>query len=161
MQRLNDAFLEREELTLSIAELSDAALLAEAEALCFPRDGWSEKMFCETMQGPVCTVYAVHDRHMSKIVAYCVVSNVCKEGEILNIAVIPEMRRCGMGKALLQWVIDRCEKVGTEKLYLEVRSSNAAAKGLYSSCGFKEIGKRRNYYSNPREDADILCREGK
>ncbi len=69
------------------------------------------------------------------------------EYEVLNLAVAPRYRRRGVARALLAAVI--C----SGKWFLEVRESNTAARRLYASAGFQEIGRRRGYYSNPREDA--------
>jgi ribosomal protein S18 acetylase RimI-like enzyme len=76
------------------------------------------------------------------------------EFEILNLAVAPESRRRGLGRALLLAALAR-----GGRWFLEVRESNAAARALYGSLGFREIGERRAYYNDPPEKAIVLVRE--
>ena len=77
---------------------------------------------------------------------------------ITNIAVLPEMRQRGVGKALLEKLIEYAVNKKLVFLTLEVRVSNKAAISLYEKCGFKEIGRRKNYYEG-REDALLLRRD--
>lgn len=74
------------------------------------------------------------------------------EAELYRIAVMPEYRGKGFGRALMKDFLNNCPKV-VSKVFLEVRESNKAAIGLYESFGFKEISRRRNYYGN--EDAVV------
>jgi ribosomal-protein-alanine acetyltransferase len=74
------------------------------------------------------------------------------ESEVLNLAVSPDFRRKGLGRALLSTLVDGYR--GT--IFLEVRESNLAARNLYKSMGFKEISSRPNYYEYPSETAIVL-----
>ena len=78
---------------------------------------------------------------------------------MFNIAVDPAFQRRGLGRALLEQVIDEVEKRGVVTLWLEVRASNVAAIALYESLGFNEATIRRNYYPtvDGREDAIIMA----
>lgn len=78
------------------------------------------------------------------------------EAELLNLAVRPEMRRKGIGSALLQAVIGECGRAGVGDLFLEVREGNAAALGIYDLFGFRRVGHRPGYYRSPPEDALVL-----
>ena len=78
------------------------------------------------------------------------------EGQITNIAVLPEYRRCGMGAAVLAFLIDEAEKRGCLQISLEVRASNRAAIALYERFGFVIAGQRRRFYKNPIEDAYVM-----
>lgn len=77
------------------------------------------------------------------------------ECELENVVVNPTMQRRGLGKTLLEALLKRLQQVGCEAVFLEVRESNCAARGLYEKCGFREIGRRVKYYSQPQEDAVV------
>ena len=78
------------------------------------------------------------------------------EGEVANLAVTPRLRQRGFGLALLDSVLAEAAERGTTSLFLEVRESNAAARKLYASRNFEEVGRRKRYYRSPEEDALIL-----
>ena len=94
-----------------------------------------------------------------ELIGYCIFMTAADEGEILRIAINHKIRRAGLGKKLLLASIHEMEKSGANEIFLEVRASNNAAIGLYTSKGFEEVGKRPNYYSHPKEDALILRKE--
>ncbi len=79
------------------------------------------------------------------------------EGDLSNLAVVPEMRRRGLGGRLLDAAIAGAQTAGVRVLYLEVRESNATALRLYASRRFAMVGRRQRYYRQPVEDALILC----
>jgi ribosomal-protein-alanine N-acetyltransferase len=81
------------------------------------------------------------------------------EGEIADIAVAPRARGRGIGGALLDEATVRLADTGVRALFLEVRESNSAARGLYDSRGFAPVGRRRGYYRHPPEDALVLRRD--
>ena len=93
------------------------------------------------------------------IVGFIMVRTLGPEWEIENVAVLPTARRCGIGESLVGAVLRQAQAAQAESLILEVRASNAAARGLYASAGFLEVGHRPGYYSSPSEDA-ILYRLG-
>lgn len=92
------------------------------------------------------------------VVGYAVLWWVQAHGELANIAVRAEHRGRGFGSRLLDRVLARAREVGIRNLYLEVRVSNELAAGLYERRGFHEIGRRRDYYQRPREDARVLLK---
>lgn len=94
-----------------------------------------------------------------RLVAYCVLRLAAGELEIHNVAVAPEARRRGLARRLLGWVLDRAGRDGAERALLEVRTGNVAARALYQGLGFREVGRRPGYYSQPAEDALVLARE--
>jgi ribosomal-protein-alanine N-acetyltransferase len=93
----------------------------------------------------------------SAVVGYVVTWVAADEGDLSNLAVVPEMRRRGLGGRLLDAAIERARAAGVRALYLEVRESNATALRLYSSRRFASVGRRQRYYRQPVEDALILC----
>ena len=92
------------------------------------------------------------------LLGYVVLQCSGDEAELINIAVRKGKRKLGIGSALLSKTVDVAVGLDVKKLFLEVRSSNQQAISLYERFGFDQVGMRKNYYSNPREDAQILCR---
>ena len=78
---------------------------------------------------------------------------------MMNLAVAPEARRQGTGRALVLALVDALTEKGSHSLMLEVRVSNTPARTLYESLGFSQVGRRPKYYVNPKEDALILRKE--
>ena len=78
---------------------------------------------------------------------------------MMNVAVHPDFRRQGIAEALVNGLVEHLKTMGSHCLTLEVRASNVPAISLYEKLGFSEIGRRKNYYRNPREDALILRKE--
>lgn len=89
--------------------------------------------------------------------AYC--ADALGEAELLRIAVMPELRGEGLGAAILKEMHIALKENGISRVLLEVRESNLPARTLYKSFGYREDGKRRNFYSNPREDAVLMSKD--
>ena len=87
---------------------------------------------------------------------YCVFQVVADEMHIMNLTVAPEGRGRGLGGFLLRLAKDLATRRGAREAFLEVRESNVAARALYRSAGFSEVGRRPGYYTRPREDALLL-----
>jgi ribosomal-protein-alanine N-acetyltransferase len=83
---------------------------------------------------------------------------VAGEAEILNLAVGAAWRRRGIGGRLMQTALEAARANGVGRVFLEVRESNATARAFYQRLGFSQEGRRRNYYSDPPEDALLLSR---
>ena len=77
----------------------------------------------------------------------------------MNVAVHPDRRRQGIAENLITHLIQELKNRGSHALMLEVRASNAPAIALYEKLGFRQVGLRKNYYRNPKEDALILRKE--
>ncbi len=90
------------------------------------------------------------------VVGYVVAHDAAGEGEILNLAVAPARHRRGIGRALVEGVLAVLSDRGVSEVFLEVRESNAGARALYDSLGFREVGRRARYYRRPLEDAVVL-----
>lgn len=90
------------------------------------------------------------------IVGYCNLRILAGEGEIMRIAVSPERRRQGLGRKLMEEMLNCARKNGCEAVLLEVRESNQSARNLYESYGFLVEGIRKNYYQSPRENAVLM-----
>lgn len=117
--------------------------------------GWTLRNFSDAhASGNTLTVLTV-DGVTSGIAA---VMHVLDESELLEIAVQPAMQGRGYGKALLAQAIALARRSGAVRMFLEVRESNARARKMYTSFGFEETGRRKNYYptENGREDAILM-----
>ena len=128
--------------------------VAELEKVCFPADPWSVELFREALDNPRVSVLLAEGED-GLILGYAVLSAVLDEGNLDNIAVAPERRRQGVAEALLSGF-------GREHLaclMLEVRASNAPAIALYEKHGFAAVGRRKNYYHAPKEDAILMTLE--
>jgi ribosomal-protein-alanine N-acetyltransferase len=97
-----------------------------------------------------------------RIVVFGVMMCAPGEAQILNLSVVPDARRQGLGRALLERFVDDAMRAGAEQVFLEVRVSNRAAIALYESAAFKAVGRRSNYYpaapGAPSEDALVMRR---
>ena len=93
------------------------------------------------------------------IYGYCGLILIPPEGEITNVAVSGEARGRGIGRMLITEQQKQAAARGIRKIYLEVRETNAAAIALYSHHGYEMFGRRKNYYSEPKEDALVMCWE--
>ena len=116
---------------------------------------WSLKSFEEAIASDTTTVLTALDKN-DRVCGFTCVTAILEEGEILNIAVEPSLRRFGIGRKLLGAAVDTAKRNGVKALYLEVRRSNMPAIGLYESFGFTQIGIRKNYYTDPTEDAILM-----
>lgn len=100
--------------------------------------------------------FLVLDDPEDGVIGYAVLWCVLDQGELANIAVAPEVRGRGLGAFLLKQVIETGRRNGVISLYLEVRESNTGAVKLYEGFGFRDVGRRRDYYQKPREDARVM-----
>ena len=128
--------------------------VAELERVCFP-DPWSRNMLKEELENDLAAFLVALDGQ-GAVAGYAGLQVVLDEGNILNIAVRPDCRRRGVAGQLLQGVLNFARGNRLAFLTLEVRASNYAAIALYGSRGFRGVGRRKNYYEHPREDAVIM-----
>ena len=130
--------------------------IAELEKLCF-HDPWSEKSIASELHNKLSNwLVAIDD---DQVVGYVGSQTVLGETDMMNIAIHPQYRKQGIATALIHNLIEILKERNSHSLMLEVRRSNDAAKSLYMKMGFAEVGVRRNYYRNPKEDALILRKE--
>jgi ribosomal-protein-alanine N-acetyltransferase len=138
------------------ASVNDVADVAAMERRCYA-DPWPAAAFMSLPENP--SVYFAVARVEGLLKGYVVGWHVLNEAELANIAVEPGSRRGGLGSMLLDGMLGDADGRGAERIFLEVRESNEAARRLYASRGFKEIGRRKKYYRTPDEDALVLRRE--
>ena len=129
-----------------------AVVAVERASYQFP---WSEGIFRDCLRvGYVCRVVVLD----KEVIGYGVMSLGAGEAHILNLCVHQDYRCRGIGRRLLDYLLDRGASSGMSDAFLEVRPSNTAAIRLYQSMGFRQVGMRRGYYQavGGREDAAVL-----
>ncbi|WP_456377138.1 ribosomal protein S18-alanine N-acetyltransferase [Thiolapillus sp.] len=135
------------------ADLKDVMLIEEQ---IYPHP-WSRKIFRDCLRtGYECRVYEAAE----DILAYSVMSAAAGEAHLLNLGVHPQQQGKGLGRLVLQQVMQHAREKSADTLFLEVRISNHIARRLYEAEGFNEIGQRFGYYpaENGREDALVFAR---
>ena len=135
---------------------ADVPQIAALERLCFS-DPWSEGSVAGELENEL-SLWLVAETD-GRIQGYIGSQSVPPDCDILNLAVAPDARRQGLGRQLLQALLDALHRHGIERVFLEVRPTNVPARALYAALGFEEIGRRKEYYVNPVEDALILRKE--
>ena len=132
-----------------------AAALAELERLCFaaPR---TEAQLLEETENPLGRFFVAEID--GEIAGYGGMKNIAGECYVENVAVFPDYRRKGIGRALTNRLIETARQEKCSLITLEVRPSNTAALEMYYALGFKEAGRRKNFYQDPTEDGLILTK---
>ena len=127
--------------------------IEEIERKCFSRPWTAEQLKSQMRDAQHEFIGAVSD---SGVLGYVGLMYVLDEGYISNVAVRPEARRQGIGDALIDALAEKAKALKLAFLTLEVRESNAPAIALYAKHGFHPVGKRKNYYDAPKEDAVLM-----
>lgn len=130
--------------------------IAELEKICFS-DPWSVNSIASELDNRLSLwLVALED---DKVIGYVGSQTVLGETDMMNIATHPDYRKRGIATALITGLMEALEASGSHSLMLEVRASNEPAVSVYRKLGFEEVGRRKNYYRNPKEDALIMRRE--
>ena len=132
------------------------AQVAALEKLCFS-DPWSESSVASELSNPLSAWLVAMDGDV--LAGYVGSQSVMGESDMMNIAVDAHYRRQGIAQALVEALVAQLKEKGNHSLTLEVRISNQPAIALYEKLGFTQVGRRPNYYRNPKEDALILRKE--
>lgn len=150
--------MEESKLPVQIVPMNGDHLdeVAELERICFSTP-WSRNMLAEELENDLAALLVALD-DTGRVVGYAGLQVVLDEGYITNVAVRPECRRQGVAGKLLQVFLNFAEANHLAFLTLEVRASNYDAIALYGSRGFRSMGRRKNYYEHPKEDAIIMTR---
>ena len=135
---------------------ADVERVAQIESSAFSTP-WKATTFRNLLDRPG-AVLLVLEATQAPVAGYAVLWCIQDQGELANIAVIPDLRNRRLGAHLLDQVMNEARGRNVESLYLEVRVSNFRARSMYASRGFEEIGVRRDYYEKPREDARVLMK---
>ena len=141
-------------MTVRRATIEDAKEIFAIEMECFSVPWSLDSIETELLNEDKKLYYVVEDAN--GVVGYAGAWLVYDEGQITNIAIRPSARRQGFGAKLTSALIEECFKRGMHEIFLEVRIFNLSALSLYSKLGFTVKGMRKNYYSEPKEDAYIM-----
>lgn len=147
---ISDGFFD--ELEINIADEKDIPHIATIEKMSFSTP-WSENAIRESMNAST-TFYIA--RMQGEVAGYMGLSKIAGEGYVTNIAVLPQYRRLGIGKKILEYAISGSEDL--EFISLEVRVSNTPAIALYKNLEFEQVGVRKRFYTHPIEDALIMTK---
>lgn len=132
------------------------AQIAALERACFS-DPWPQSAIAPELANELSLwLVAIEDE---TVIGYAGSQTVLGESDMMNLAVAPEKRRQGVARALVRALCRALAEKGSTVLTLEVRASNEGAIALYAAEGFTPVGRRKNYYFHPREDALILRKE--
>ena len=137
------------------AVAADIPAVAALERSEFP-DGADEGMLARLLDAEGGVILTAEEG--GGLLGYIWARFVLDEGDIGNIAVAPGFRRRGAGAALLKALLEEAERRQAAVVQLEVRESNLAARRLYEKNGFETVGKRKNYYEKPAEDAILMSK---
>lgn len=137
------------------AAIEDIGALEELERLCFSTPWTAEQLSSQMPDGE--REFLTADCG-GALVGYVGMMHVLDEGYISNVAVAPSARRQGIGSALIDELLNRAEALSLSFVTLEVRQGNEPAKALYEKHGFQAVGVRRNYYTQPKEDAVLMTK---
>ena len=142
-------------MSFEIVRLSaeNSAAVAEIEKSCFSHP-WSEQTVESEINGKFSDFFGAFSE--GKLAGYIGGRTIAGETEIFNVAVLPEFRRKGIAKALIEKVIKTVKEKETAVIFLEVRASNLGAIMLYEKCGFVFCGIRKDYYTDPKENALLM-----
>ena len=135
---------------------SHVAQVAALEKVCFSMP-WSENSIRSELTNPLSLWLVAEEENV--VLGYIGSQAVMDEADVMNVAVDPARRREGVARKLVQALVTALNENGVHALLLEVRASNEPAKALYERQGFIQVGRRPNYYRNPKEDALILKKE--
>lgn len=127
--------------------------LAQIELECFSLP-WSKKALAEELCNPLSVFFVAKKQNC--VCGYVGMHNVSGQGYITNIAVSTSHRKQGVAKKLIEKLLAYGKQNNMEFITLEVRESNIVATTLYQKYSFKQVGKRRGFYSNPKEDGLIM-----
>ena len=130
--------------------------VAQLEKTCFA-DPWSEMSIAHELESIWSYWLVAVDG--DTVAGYIGSQSSIDESDIMNVAVHPDYRRQGIAECLINKLVEDLSGRGSHALMLEVRASNDPAIALYHKLGFVQVGCRKNYYRNPKEDALILRKE--
>ena len=144
---------------MTVAQMKEqhVAQVAALEKMCFGTEAWSEKSVASELTNEL-ALWLVAEED-GTVCGYVGSQTVMDETDMMNVAVHPDHRSRGIATALIDGLIGQLKQRGSRCLTLEVRASNENAKRLYDKLGFVQVGLRKNYYRNPKEDALILRKE--
>lgn len=135
----------------------DIAAATAIERANFPHDTWSAESFWNELAAVGDTAHYVAAEEDDQLIGYAGIALIDTDSHVQTISVHPDFGGRGIGRLLLEQILQFAQEQGAHQCLLEVRTSNEAALRLYRAYGFAELGERKNYYPDG-EDALVLCR---
>ena len=143
--------------TLRRAHSDDLDQLVALERALFGTDAWSHEVFSAELSHPDSFyLVAMDGGHIVGYGGLRATAHHAMQGDIQTLAVVPQARRGGLGRSILQALIEEAANRGVVDLFLEVRADNPAAIALYTAEGFREISRRPGYYQPDGVDAIVM-----
>ena len=146
------------ELLIRAIREEDVRQIHEIETLCFPMPWSEESILHDVKENPVAR-WLVLDDGEGRVLAYAGMWFVLDEAHVCNVAVHPDYRRLGYGRRIMDALMQLAQDNSMSMMTLEVRRSNTPAQNLYHACGFLDVGYRKRYYEDNKEDALIMYKE--
>jgi ribosomal-protein-alanine N-acetyltransferase len=144
------------------ATIQDAAEMIRLERQSPTTTHWTEQQYVDLLaampESPKRLALVTQEDGSSALAGFLVARHSPPEWELENIVVAREVRRTGIGKKLMDTLLVQARRTNSDAVLLEVRESNTAARRLYEELGFKENGRRKTYYTDPREDAVLYTK---
>ena len=141
--------------TIIDVEEKHIAQIEELEQKCFSSPWTAEQLKSQLKDYQHEFIAAITG---ARVLGYVGMMYILDEGYISNVAVSPELRRLGLGDGLIEHLLSIADKLNLSFVTLEVRASNVPAIALYSKHGFTPVGRRKNYYDFPKEDAILMTK---
>ena len=132
---------------------SDLEALTALEEMCFT-DAWSANLMSEMFAGDLDEVFVLEDE--GQVIGYGNIRDISGDCDLMSICVRPDRQGQGGGSLLMERILAYARGRKARQVFLEVRRSNAPAQALYRKFGFQELGVRKNYYTDPQEDALVM-----
>ena len=143
------------EILLLDAQPHHIPALEKLEEQCFSQP-WTAEMLASQMPDER-HVFLVAEAE-GEVLGYVGMMHILDEGYISNVAVSPLARRQGIGDRLIDALLQRADNLELSFVTLEVRESNSPARALYAKHGFQDVGLRKNYYDQPKENAILMTK---
>lgn len=139
------------QIRVAVPEDAQALATISGESLDL---AWNTKDFLDAISSQQAGVYVAEDD--VGLCGYVVLYHAADEGEVPSVAVSARARKCGIANGMMKEAFSYAATQGVKKVFLEVRESNTAARALYDGLGFLQVSVRKNFYTNPTEDACLL-----
>lgn len=137
----------------------DLDRVMEIELKCFT-DPWNRAGFESSLKEKAAHLMVLASKDKSEYIAgYCCLYETLGDGDIVNVAIDPDMRKMGLGNRMIHELVIYGRSLKVERYFLEVRESNTAGIKLYEGLGFKAYGIRKNFYTMPTENAVLMMLE--
>ncbi|MDO4294530.1 MAG: tRNA (adenosine(37)-N6)-threonylcarbamoyltransferase complex dimerization subunit type 1 TsaB [bacterium] len=143
------------EVEIAPMQREDLAAVEGIEQQCFSKP-WSRSLWDEVLESTCDLAWTA--RYRGEVIACCNLRIVADEAEIMRIAVLPQRRRMGAARKMMEEMLEAAKERQCERVCLEVREGNQGARTLYESYGFQTDGLREAYYKNPTEAAVLMSR---